>query len=407
MTDEPLPCPSCGALLRLPPGAHTIQCPGCQSVLELDAADPPAPEPPKPAIPLPFGRPQVARATTAVAAPRPALPAVAPVRAKLVDDGPADNPYAPATPRDESEVAAARRREVQGQLDEIDARERRRQEQYEELVGRCGYARVGLQLLAFGSLAGTASAVSYCLFVISTLTSTPLPWVAGIGGFFLVLHALLTVGGYGACAAGPRPTVGPAVTGFVVTALHVALTIGAAVILLSQVSIAGVTYRSNELRQFLSESLLLSNAFSNLSVVCDLPVYLLTGIPDKPILLVLPLVGGCLEFGKLSLLGVLANRFATEGKDAKLAHDAMRFVYRIFGLVLVAVLLKVCAYAFAVLFGGEALQQPGFAIALLMMTNGYFLWWAFATFAQYQTLKDISDIATAERFLDKRERLEV
>jgi LSD1 subclass zinc finger protein len=47
--DEPLPCPSCGAMLRLPPGATSVRCPGCQAVLDLDDGDaPPEPPPPPP-----------------------------------------------------------------------------------------------------------------------------------------------------------------------------------------------------------------------------------------------------------------------------------------------------------------------------------------------------------------------
>ncbi len=410
MTDEPLPCPSCGALLRLPPGATTVQCPGCQALLELDADDespPPAAEQPKPAIPLPFGGPPKPAKPLPTPERKVAIPAVRAVKAKLVDDGPADDPYAVRAAPDEAATAAARRRAVQEQLDELDEQEERKLEEFEELTGRCAYARVGMKLLALGSLAGTLAAVSYSLFVISTLTSTPLTIIAGVGGFFLVLHAILTAGGFGACAAGPRATIAPALSGLGVTALHIGLTVGAAVILLKLVSVEGVTYRGTDLRQYVSESLLLSNAFSNLSVLCDIPIYLLTGIPDRPALLALPMVGGMLEFAKLSLMGVLANRFAAEGKDPKLAHDAMRFVYRIFGVVLVALGLKIGAYAFAVLFGGEALQQNGFAISLLMMTNGYFMWWAFACFAQFQTMQDVSEIVTAERFADKRERLEV
>ncbi len=69
-------------------------------------------------------------------------------------------------------------------------------------------------------------------------------------------------------------------------------------------------------------------------------------------------------------------------------------------------MVSIQAYIFAALFGGEALQQNGFAISLLMMTNGYFMWWAFACFAQFQTMQDVSEIITADRFMDKRARLE-
>jgi hypothetical protein len=355
-------------------------------------------------LPLPFGGPPKAKPIPKpVAKPIPRGPAV---RAKLVADGPADNPYAPPAERDATAAEAARRRQVREQLADIEAAEEARQEEYDDLLGRCGYARTGLHLLAFGSLAGCLAAVCYSLFVMSTLTKSPQPPIAMVGGFFLVLAALLTAAGFGAAAAGPRQTLGTALMGLAVTALHVGLTLAAAVILLNLIRIANITYGADT-RQFVADSLLLANAFSNLSVLADLPVYLLTGIPDRPALLVLPAVGGALEFARLSLMGILANRFAAEGKDGTLAHDAMRIVNRIFGVVLVAGTLKIGAYVLSVLLGGDPLQQNGFAIGLLMLTNGYFLWWAFACFAQFQTLKDVAEVVTADRFVDSRNRLEV
>ena len=43
---------------------------------------------------------------------------------------------------------------------------------------------------------------------------------------------------------------------------------------------------------------------------------------------------------------------------------------------------------------------------VLLATVGYFLWWAFSWFHQYQVMMDVADILRPERLTDKRERLE-
>lgn len=406
---EPVPCPSCGALLQLPPGATTVRCPDCQAVLEVEpeeSAPPPvaAPAPPpRPAIPLPFGRPAPAAPVAArPAPPKAALPAVAPVRAKLA----ADDPYTPDGPRDETSADADRRRSVRAQLAELEEKEARQRERYDELAGRCRLGRLGVSLLAAGCVCSALAAVAYFVFVITTLTATPFSPVLWAAGGFLVLNWGLTVAGFGTCCCGPPQGQGLAIAGVGVTALHLGLTVITAVVLLALVSLENIGY-GGEVKSYVLENLLLSNTFNNTSVLVDVPLILLAGMLDRPFVLVVPFLGGAFEFAKLSLLGVLGNRYAAEAKAPDLAHQSMRFVFRVFTAILLAAVLKVVIYAGVRFSGGDPLIQNLFAIPVLMATNGYYMWWAFAHMAQYQTLSDVATVTTADRFVDTRDRLDV
>jgi hypothetical protein len=113
------------------------------------------------------------------------------------------------------------------------------------------------------------------------------------------------------------------------------------------------------------------------------------------VMLVLAAAG---EFAKLSVLGVITNRYAVLAKDPDLGHKGMRFVYRIFAMVLVGPILKGAIYGLLVV--------GWISVPLLLATVGYFLWWAFSWFTQYQVMMDVADILRPERLVDKRDRLD-
>ena len=77
----------------------------------------------------------------------------------------------------------------------------------------------------------------------------------------------------------------------------------------------------------------------------------------------------------------------------------MRFDYRIFGIVLLAPVVKAIA----------AIAAPAAIVwvPLLLTTVGYNLWWAFAWYSQYQVLGDIEEIVTPVRLMDRRQRYDV
>lgn len=410
---EPVPCPNCQALLRLPPGQSTVRCPSCQMVLAVETDEgevppaPPVPPPPAPvtAVPLPFGRPKPATPVPPPPVARPATVRQAPPkRARLAPE----DPYAAPTPeRDESEVDDERRRKIRDQLREAEEKERQAQIEFEELSEECRYARTGMQSMAYGAVASCIAAVCYFLFTVTTLTSItffPLLWIAA---GMLVCHWIATLAGFGYCSAGPRGMRPMAIGGILVTVLQIGLAIGTALVLLARISADAVSYQSGVTKSYVSENLLLSNVFNNLSTVIDMPVYVLAGALSDLGILILPLIGGTLEFAKLSILGLITNRYASEGKDPDLAHQAMRFVYRIFGLVLIGAILKCSIWGMVKFTGGEPLLLAWFSIPIVMVTNGYYMWWAFAWYAQYQVMIDTVEVMMPDRFLDRRDRLDM
>lgn len=385
-------CPSCQAMLRLPPGADMVRCPRCKTVLAVEASTTEAPAP-KPAIPLPFGQSTVPAPTQTrpVASPATAPPVLkASVRGKLV--------------REEDEDDDRRRRKPSIEEEE-EAAEQRKLERLEQL---CRPARTGMTLMAFGAVTICVGSIFFFIFSVTTLvTSRGIPALLLICGAFTGIHTLLTMIGFGFCIGGPKNMRSMAIAGLVIILLHGALYFPLAMPLASRVSLDELGLAGEGGRNAVGQAMLLSSIFNNLVTVTDLPIYLLSGAVIPLYLLILPLLGGALEFAKLSLVGIIANQYAVDGKDRELAHDSLRFVYRIFWLVIAMVVFKIGLWFLVKITGGEPLLMMWFAIPLSMLTNGYFLWWTFAWYAQYRTLMDITEILVPARLADSRQHLDV
>jgi hypothetical protein len=373
-----------------------VRCPRCKTVLAVEGNVPPPPPPPAapPRPALPFGLPAgPVNPVAAKPAPTAAPPAKSTVRGKLVrEDDPDD------LMEEQREKDRRRRREEQDELER----------KLEPLRRVCRPARIGITLMAYGAIASCAAAVFYFFFDVTTLTiSGGVPAMLWVAGLMLGAHWLLTVAGFGFCAAGPKPMRPMAIAGVIIMVIHMGVFIPLFMILAALVSLEEVGLSGTGVRGPISSALLLSNIFNNLTTLTDLPVYLLADGLVRPSVLILPVVGGALEFAKLSLIGILTNHYAVEGKDPELGHMALRFVYRIFWLVIAGVILKMGLWFLVKLTGGEPLLLAWFAIPVWMLTNAYFLWWAFAWYAQFRTMLDTTEVITATRFADRRERLEV
>jgi hypothetical protein len=376
-----------------------VRCPRCKTVLAVESPAPAAPPPvaARPALPLPFDRP-AGPVDPVAARPPVAAPAVpvakSTVRGKLVRE---DGDPAEELAREEREKDRRRRREDEDELARV----------LEPLARVCKPARIGISLMAYGAVAGCLAAVFYFFYDVTTLFAPGgiLP-VLGLAGATLGLHWLLTVAGFACCIAGPRPMRPMAAAGVVIMVLHMAVFVPLFMALAALVSLEETGLAGTGPRGAVSHTLLLSNIFNNLTTLTDLPVYLLADGLVRPVVLILPVIGGALEFAKLSLIGILTNHYAVDGKDPELGHQALRFVYRIFWLVIAGVVLKMGLWFGVKLTGGEPLLLAWFAIPVLMLTNAYFLWWAFAWYAQYRVMMDATEIITPQRFADKRERLE-
>lgn len=379
-------------MLRLPPGADMVRCPRCKTVLAVEASTTEAPAP-KPAIPLPFGQTTVPAPAQArpVASPATAPPVLkASVRGKLV--------------REEDEDDDRRRRKPSIEEEE-EAAEQRKLERLEQL---CRPARTGMTLMGFGAIAACVASIFYFFFSVTTLiTPMGIPLLLMICGGVTGIHALLTMMGFGFCIGGPKNMRATAISGLVVMLVHAALFFPLAMPLANRVSLQELGLAGQGGRNAVGQGMMLSSIFNNLVTVTDLPIYLMADGVIPLILLILPMIGGALEFAKLSFLGIIANQYAADAKDPELGYTSLRFVYRIFWLVITMVVLKMGLWFLIKLTGGEPMTVNWFAIPLNMLTNGYFLWWAFSWYAQYRTLFDITEIFVPARLADSRQRLEV
>jgi len=400
---EPVPCPTCGALLRLPPGQAMVRCPGCKTVLAVEPIDallpPAAPVPPPATAPLPFGGPRKPPVKAAPAIPRPA----APVPPKAGPRNPFDSPV----PADEAATERKRKQKIRDELAELDEDERRQERRYDRILHECRQARSLLTFLGYGALATCLSAVFYFFFSATTIIIAPLFPLVWIASLLLVAHWILTLIGFGYGLVGSRGIRTYCGVGLAITILQAVGAVFLAIMILRHVVVAELGYESNDPRSYSMNSLLFSNAFNNLSSITDLPIYLITGGVTTWFLIALPVVGALLEFTKISIIGMVTNRLCMEGKSQDLASQGMRFVYRIFGLVVISAMLKIGVWIAVKFTGGDPLLLDWFAIPVVMISNGYFMWWAYAWYALYQTQNDALDVVVAERFADKRERLDV
>ena len=368
---ETVLCPTCRATLRVPADAEKIRCPRCKTILLADGRPVPA-ERPRPS-PLDGPRP----------APRPALPKT--FRRTRLDDA------APLPPARSAALA--------------DAAERQRV--FEAFDAEAKPARLGMRFMAWGAAFSSAASVLFFVGFLATL-ATPIllaPLLA-LAAACVGMHWLLTVLGFGFCRAGPKSMRGMAGLGLGVMLVHLALSVPVALVLVDLFNLEEIGINQVQGQTALTASLLLSNLFNNLTTLTDLPVYVLGGGLARPQVLILPVLGGAVEFAKLSVLGILTNHYAVQGKDPELGYLALRFVYRIFGLVMVGMLLKLGLWLFILVTGGDPLLQAWFRIPVTLLTQGYFLWWAFAWFAQCRVMFETVEVIDPRRFADDRERLE-
>jgi LSD1 subclass zinc finger protein len=371
-------CPSCRVTLRVPEGAEIIRCPRCKTEIDVSPAGPPRPTVAIPLEPRPVARP----------VERPTAPPQTVVRAE---------PAAPIKPGGTSareRMLAEREDEQERLLEALD------------LTARP--ARTGMALLAYGAVASCAASVFYFIGQVMTFAVPELlPLVLLLCAGLLGLHWLLTTAGFGYCAFGPKPMRPMAAGGVAVQVLYVALLIPLLLTVTVLINLQNVGFGNLNGRDSLIATLLLSNLFNNLSTVTDLPVYLISGALDRPQVTVLPILGGMFEFAKLCLMGLLTHNYCMMGKDPELAYQGLRFVYRLFWVVILGTVLKVALFFLIKLTGGEPLLLVWFAIPMMFVTNGYFLWCAFAWYSQCRVMLDAIEVIDPRRFADSRQRLDV
>ncbi len=388
-------CPTCQVMLRVPPGADTIRCPQCKTVLALQTPEPPPPPPPepvKPAIPLPFARPPVAPPPPVAKPPEP-IPRSRIVRGKFVEDH---------EDIGDEELPDDSRRRTRRELSD-DEKLERKMDRVEEVIRP---ARIGLTLIGYGAIAACIAPLGVALVFVSTLfmqsADNPFIWLPILS---LGSHWLLTLTGFGFCCMGPKDMRYMAISGVVVMLLHALALLGLVQLTAKSIVLANAGFAGLNDESGLTSAALLANLFNNLSGVANIPLFVFIRLHQSIgfLAFAVMLIAGGFEFAKLTLIGILANHYAIESKAPELGHRSIRFVYRLFWVVIVGFVGEL------IIVGGT---QLGFGFVFLslpsmMLMNAYFLWCAFSWIAQFQVLNEVIEVMTPERITDKRANLDL
>jgi LSD1 subclass zinc finger protein len=386
-------CPTCQATLRVPPQAETIRCPQCKTVLTLQPAiaKPPEPTAPaaKPAIPLPFARPPVTvNRESEPEEVQPPLPRGKPKRAQVIeeheDDGEDEKrkPKKPAPGTDEA----------------------KQQAKLERLTAQVKPTCLGLQLLAYGSLAAILAPIGITLYFLSTLyfagDGNGMAWAPLAG---LAVHWVLLFAGFLCCYCGLKDVRNIALTGLIVVVIHISTTIALLFLTNAQIDRATTGFGGINTETGLESSIVYANLYSNLVAVMNMPILIVQtrSSISIPVYAFILFAAG-IEFAKLTIVGMLGNHYATDGKSPDLGHQSMRFIYRIFWVVILCMVLQ-----FVIL----GLAHMGFSfiflsLPALMIVNAYHLWCIFAWVAEFQVLQDVVEVLTPERLISNQNRLD-
>jgi LSD1 subclass zinc finger protein len=434
---ETMPCPSCLTPVEIPDGAAAIRCPKCGMSIEMLLTDkapelpvrgafgdfmsfsPPPPQPspetekppelpvakalppkgipvakalppkgPVAAIPLPFDRP--------TAPPPPLLPTAKPL--------PIDKPVVRGRVITEDDEARAELRR-QEQLNR-DIEEEEKAELYEETEKLYAIARTAIAFLAYGCLLGVIMTLSFSAYLVTFITASSIVdalFYVVIG--LIVLQSILFMCGFGYAAAGPTEMRAIAALGLIITIMQIGL--GIAVSLFG-LKLAEELGNEDGVRE-LSLTVCLFYMAAGPSMLCgftDIPWMLFAGELARPWYVVMIVVGGVLEFWRASILGTIVQYYAAEAKSTELGYQALRFVYRIIWVIIAAAGAKLLFY-----LGFKFLVGDFFAAAFTRIPQGlfsiaFFLWWLYTWLSQFHTLRDITEIATADRVLDERRTLD-
>ena len=388
-------CPTCQSMLRLPDGAEMVRCPKCKTVLSVE--NPNAPKPPA-KIPLPFGLPAgpVAPVSPPPVTARPAPPPASrpPTRGKPIEE---HEEY------DDDEGDPTKPKKSWRETDS--EKEARKLEAIDVYVQP---AKIGMRLMAYGAVASALTPIFFLLFFVSTLIgpSGIMP-VLYLCTLVLSLHWPLTFVGFAYCCAGPRAMRSMAVAGLCVMLAHSAVTFvlvrGAG----EMINLNTTGFHHSADSSAVVGSLILSGLFNNLSYITHLPAYILFSSSIGNIAwMIWPMLAAGLEFAKLSLIGIITNAYCIEGKDPEAGYLALRFVYRIFWLVIIGVVLEIALILGFTLTGGDRLLLAWFGLPVMLIVVGYNLWWAFAWYEQCRVMFDSLEVMTAARFADKRARMD-
>lgn len=405
-------CPTCGSTLRLPPTAATVRCPKCKTLLEVSGPTAASTPPPAAAKPLPFAPAPVPPPAVASPVKKPKARAK-PVgkrkhRPELVDEElEAEQERVRA-----AKAEAERKQRVRDELDVMERKEEREDENYAEVDEECGWGRAALKTLRWSLLATVAGmALGYVVL----LPLVGIGWlfqdrqflgVLGVAlpAFALVvtLGALLGTGtGFALAVRGPRQARYIPIIGLVVVGLQLVCLCGTIPQAITAADEYAKAQPSSAGYPGMEIAYILLGTATNLQTVTDSPVrltfHLIYGQYEVPWVNV---VCGLFEFTRLLLVCMLAQRYAELGKSEQTAAESPKTVTRVFFTLVVFALFRGAACV-----GFDWFQDgAGWFIGQLIHLNIFF--WAFLIIGvrlltQFRVIGETEDLLIADRVASK------
>jgi hypothetical protein len=280
---------------------------------------------------------------------------------------------------------------------------------YQAMDKLCWNARLGVRLLSIGAGESCGTALAYAAFLGTlAIASSLIPgllWLAILG---LGLRSLFFIAGYIGCLFGPKGMRSTAAIGIVVTMIHGALIIPLAIYglgLMARLYGDGTNVPDLAITRIV---FVISSTMNNLNAFTDFPFMFLRGDfqTDERMYVAMMICGALLEFTMMAILGTIVQYYASEGKGHDLGFRSLKFVYRIIWVIFTVGIGKLLILQGFIFFGGEFSANQYFRIPHTLLTVGYFLWWAFAWYEQYNSMNATMEVITPARYLDRRQNLD-
>jgi LSD1 subclass zinc finger protein len=395
---ELVPCPTCQAMLRVPPEAQMIRCPACKTVLAVSAepveATPPLPFGPVPAAPPPMAHPAMTMPSSPplASAAAPPRPAAAPQKAVAEDVD--HSIYDPNAKRRRRLTVATER-----PYEDLDDDEKKLYRKMERLTAECKPGQTGMQILSWayrlGALGHLALAAGGLMLSLGNDVSSLVVVILGLNGLFGLMIAV----GLGFCAAGPRGMRGAAGFGAAVALATVAC------------SPIAFTIASKDYGVAANERLELYENRGDAAVVhyaTMVPTHCLSIMPgllftEKTIPL-FAIFAAVLELTRHFVVCALARFYADEGKDPDLGYRANRYLFRLAIIMTTVTVIASIGWGMELRGTFAGGQRFDYLIIIVAINLGV-LTMGVSLLAQGQALSDIAEIVDAKRFADHARRL--
>jgi hypothetical protein len=293
------------------------------------------------------------------------------------------------------ETDEIKKQKLRKELKRIERQEERAEEDYEELREECRYGRYSTMILSW-AMRGCALGVIF--MIITAIAVTFAPAEVGLPVFLFTLGlgivtSLLILSGFGFALKGPEAGRHLGIIGLIVTFLHAGI-VGAELIYAFK-SLSSNPYdpQNSNWAEF-ARSAELYGSLTNFSILSEQPACLL----KQYRLSAFGLAGAALEFTRLVMICLLAQNYASAGRERELAHASMETVSRIFWTILLSSMFRISA---AFLFDHAAPEELWAKVGLGVhgaLTVFTLLAIAFFLFKQFQVLLDTADVCDPRRF---------